>query len=142
MPYTRLLYTILTACFARNLMTCHSFQLSSTPQVRYGKYDHSLLHIRTKSATLSSICFAIIIVYNNEDCCVSVCLPGNGQCSPGKENSRMLVDMSTPNGETVPQGPNSPSGECFIDRYTLICFSFKHTHSNILCYYFFMLSYS
>ncbi|XP_042283084.1 zinc finger protein Helios [Thunnus albacares] len=33
----------------------------------------------------------------------------NGQCSPGKEKSRMLVDMSTPNGQTVPQGPNSPS---------------------------------
>ncbi|XP_026151048.1 zinc finger protein Helios [Mastacembelus armatus] len=37
------------------------------------------------------------------------CCTSNGQCSPGKENSRMLVDMSTPNGETVPQGPNSPS---------------------------------
>ncbi|KAL7384981.1 hypothetical protein ABVT39_012834 [Epinephelus coioides] len=33
----------------------------------------------------------------------------NGQCSPGKENSRMLADTSTPNGQTVPQGPNSPS---------------------------------
>uniref|UniRef100_UPI0037E88E56 zinc finger protein Helios n=1 Tax=Semicossyphus pulcher TaxID=241346 RepID=UPI0037E88E56 len=33
----------------------------------------------------------------------------NGQCSPGKENSRMLADMSTSNGQTVPQGPNSPS---------------------------------
>ncbi|KAF3694973.1 Zinc finger protein Helios Ikaros family zinc finger protein 2 [Channa argus] len=33
----------------------------------------------------------------------------NGQCSPGKQNSSMLADMSTPNGETVPQGPNSPS---------------------------------
>ncbi|XP_074515720.1 zinc finger protein Helios [Sebastes fasciatus] len=33
----------------------------------------------------------------------------NGQCSPGKENSRMLADASTPNGQTVPQGPNSPS---------------------------------
>ncbi|KAE8299437.1 Zinc finger protein Helios Ikaros family zinc finger protein 2 [Larimichthys crocea] len=33
----------------------------------------------------------------------------NGQCSPGEENSRMLVDMSTQNGQTVPQGPNSPS---------------------------------
>ncbi|XP_058479035.1 zinc finger protein Helios isoform X2 [Solea solea] len=32
----------------------------------------------------------------------------NGQCSPGKENSRRLVDMSTPNGQTVLQGPNSP----------------------------------
>ncbi|XP_074551221.1 zinc finger protein Helios [Halichoeres trimaculatus] len=29
----------------------------------------------------------------------------NGQCSPGKENSRML---STPNGQTAPQGPKSP----------------------------------
>ncbi|XP_059199477.1 zinc finger protein Helios [Centropristis striata] len=33
----------------------------------------------------------------------------NGQCSPGKENSRMLEDTSTPNGQTDPQGPNSPS---------------------------------
>ncbi|XP_035030787.1 zinc finger protein Helios isoform X2 [Hippoglossus stenolepis] len=33
----------------------------------------------------------------------------NGQCSPGKENARVLVDMSTPNGETDHQGPNSPS---------------------------------
>ncbi|XP_018527470.1 zinc finger protein Helios [Lates calcarifer] len=33
----------------------------------------------------------------------------NGQCSPGKENSRMLADVSTPNGQTLPQGPNSPS---------------------------------
>ncbi|XP_054471588.1 zinc finger protein Helios [Anoplopoma fimbria] len=33
----------------------------------------------------------------------------NGQCSPGKENSRMLVGASTPNGRTVPQDPNSPS---------------------------------
>ncbi|KAM8749693.1 zinc finger protein Helios isoform 1-T2 [Acanthopagrus schlegelii] len=33
----------------------------------------------------------------------------NGQCSPGEVNSRMLADMSTPNGQTVPQGPNSPS---------------------------------
>nr|XP_043875592.1 zinc finger protein Helios [Solea senegalensis]XP_043875593.1 zinc finger protein Helios [Solea senegalensis]XP_043875594.1 zinc finger protein Helios [Solea senegalensis] len=32
----------------------------------------------------------------------------NGQCSPGKENSRRLVDMSTPNGQTVLQSPNSP----------------------------------
>ncbi|XP_028249247.1 zinc finger protein Helios [Parambassis ranga] len=38
-----------------------------------------------------------------EDYCAS-----NGQCSPGKENSRMLADMSAPNGQTVPQGPNSP----------------------------------
>ncbi|TKS67372.1 Zinc finger protein Helios [Collichthys lucidus] len=35
----------------------------------------------------------------------------NGQCSPGEENSRMLVDMSTQNGQAVPQGPNSPSGD-------------------------------
>lgn len=47
----------------------------------------------------------------NEDCLVSVRLPGNGQCSPGDENSRMLPDMSAANGQTVPQGPNSPSGE-------------------------------
>ncbi|KAM9342596.1 zinc finger protein Helios isoform 1-T2 [Pholidichthys leucotaenia] len=33
----------------------------------------------------------------------------NGQCSPGKENSRMLVDMPAPNGQTVPQGPDYPS---------------------------------
>nr|XP_046259829.1 zinc finger protein Helios [Scatophagus argus]XP_046259830.1 zinc finger protein Helios [Scatophagus argus]XP_046259831.1 zinc finger protein Helios [Scatophagus argus]XP_046259832.1 zinc finger protein Helios [Scatophagus argus]XP_046259833.1 zinc finger protein Helios [Scatophagus argus] len=33
----------------------------------------------------------------------------NGQCSPSEENSRMLANMSTPNGQTVPQGPNSPS---------------------------------
>ncbi|XP_076603822.1 zinc finger protein Helios isoform X1 [Chaetodon auriga] len=33
----------------------------------------------------------------------------NGQYSPGEENSRMLAEMSTPNGQTVPQGPNSPS---------------------------------
>ncbi|XP_024919410.1 zinc finger protein Helios isoform X2 [Cynoglossus semilaevis] len=32
----------------------------------------------------------------------------NGQCSPGKENSRILADMSTPNGQTVPRGANSP----------------------------------
>ncbi|XP_070770723.1 zinc finger protein Helios [Enoplosus armatus] len=37
------------------------------------------------------------------------CCASNGQCSPSKENSRMLSDMSTPNGQTVPQGPNSPS---------------------------------
>ncbi|XP_069010694.1 zinc finger protein Helios isoform X2 [Embiotoca jacksoni] len=39
----------------------------------------------------------------------------NGQCSPGKENSRMLADMSAPNGQTVPQGPNSP-GELAIKQ--------------------------
>uniref|UniRef100_A0A3B4UMF3 IKAROS family zinc finger 2 n=1 Tax=Seriola dumerili TaxID=41447 RepID=A0A3B4UMF3_SERDU len=39
-----------------------------------------------------------------DDYCAS-----NGKFSPGKENSRMLADMSTPNGQTVPQGPNSPS---------------------------------
>ncbi|XP_017279303.1 zinc finger protein Helios isoform X3 [Kryptolebias marmoratus] len=33
----------------------------------------------------------------------------NGQCSSGKENPRMSVDMSAPNGQIVPQGPNSPS---------------------------------
>uniref|UniRef100_A0A8D3A9K6 IKAROS family zinc finger 2 n=2 Tax=Scophthalmus maximus TaxID=52904 RepID=A0A8D3A9K6_SCOMX len=33
----------------------------------------------------------------------------DAQCSPGKENSRILADMSTSNGQTVPQGPNSPS---------------------------------
>ncbi|CAL8266909.1 unnamed protein product [Lota lota] len=36
----------------------------------------------------------------------------NGQCSPRKENSRMLVDLSssssTPNGKATPQGPKSP----------------------------------
>ncbi|CAL8371016.1 unnamed protein product [Arctogadus glacialis] len=38
----------------------------------------------------------------------------NGQCSPRKENSRMLVDLSssssssTPNGKETPQGPKSP----------------------------------
>ncbi|XP_061579716.1 zinc finger protein Helios isoform X2 [Cololabis saira] len=31
----------------------------------------------------------------------------NGQCSPDKENSRMLVDVSATNGQMVPQGPNS-----------------------------------
>ncbi|KAK7939638.1 hypothetical protein WMY93_002964 [Mugilogobius chulae] len=30
----------------------------------------------------------------------------NGQCSPGKENSRMLLDKS--NGQTAPHGPKSP----------------------------------
>lgn len=52
----------------------------------------------------------------------------------------MLADMSTPNGQTVPQGPNSPSGECSINRYTLLqsaknncgmhthCFSFKQIY--------------
>lgn len=55
------------------------------------------------------------IVHHNEDC---VCLPGNGKCSPGKENSRMLADMSTPNGQAVPQGPNSPNGECSININT------------------------
>ncbi|CAL8320842.1 unnamed protein product [Merluccius merluccius] len=38
----------------------------------------------------------------------------NGQCSPRKENSRMLVDLSsrsTPNGKATPQGPKSPPGE-------------------------------
>uniref|UniRef100_A0A3Q0S1W2 IKAROS family zinc finger 2 n=1 Tax=Amphilophus citrinellus TaxID=61819 RepID=A0A3Q0S1W2_AMPCI len=44
-----------------------------------------------------------------------LCLPGNGQCSPGKENSRMLADISAPNGQTVPQGPNSP-GELIIKQ--------------------------
>ncbi|XP_037345052.2 zinc finger protein Helios isoform X1 [Pungitius pungitius] len=39
----------------------------------------------------------------------------NGQCSPGKENSRMLADASTPNGQTIPQVPNSCSGECSIE---------------------------
>ncbi|XP_006802417.1 zinc finger protein Helios [Neolamprologus brichardi] len=39
----------------------------------------------------------------------------NGKCSPGKENSRMLADISAPNGETVPQGPNSP-GELTIKQ--------------------------
>ncbi|CAG09253.1 unnamed protein product [Tetraodon nigroviridis] len=34
---------------------------------------------------------------------------GNGQCSPGDENSRMLADVSAANGQTGPQGPNSPS---------------------------------
>ena len=53
----------------------------------------------------------------------SVCLPGNGQCSPGKENSRVLVDMSTPNGETDHQGPHSPSGECSINRNMLMRYS-------------------
>uniref|UniRef100_A0A668A1K4 IKAROS family zinc finger 2 n=1 Tax=Myripristis murdjan TaxID=586833 RepID=A0A668A1K4_9TELE len=38
-------------------------------------------------------------------CCVAVCLPGNGQCSPRKENSRTLADVSTPNGQTAPQEP-------------------------------------
>ncbi|KAF7668531.1 hypothetical protein LDENG_00003030 [Lucifuga dentata] len=33
----------------------------------------------------------------------------NGQCSPRKENSIMLVDTSTPNGQRDPKGPNSPS---------------------------------
>lgn len=46
-----------------------------------------------------------------EDCLVSFRLPGNGQCSPGKENSRKSGDMSTANGQAVPQGPNSPNGE-------------------------------
>ncbi|KAM9710093.1 zinc finger protein Helios isoform 2-T2 [Menidia menidia] len=40
--------------------------------------------------------------------CAVETLKGNGQCSPGKENSRMLADMSAPNGQTVPQGPTSP----------------------------------
>lgn len=43
----------------------------------------------------------------------SVHLPGNGQCSPGDENSRMLADLSAANGQTVPQGPNSPNGELY-----------------------------
>lgn len=47
----------------------------------------------------------------SEDCLVSVHLPGNGQCSPGDENPRMLADASAANGQTVPQGLNSPSGE-------------------------------
>lgn len=51
---------------------------------------------------------------------VFLCLPGNGKCSPGKENSRMLADISAPNGETVPQGPNSPGGECSVIRYTFL----------------------
>lgn len=51
------------------------------------------------------------IIWFIEDCLVSFHLPGNGQCSPGKENSRTSGDMSTANGQTVPQGPNSPSGE-------------------------------
>ncbi|KAM7407617.1 hypothetical protein PAMA_003375 [Pampus argenteus] len=40
----------------------------------------------------------------SEGCCAS-----NGQCSPGKEKSRVLADVSTPNGQTAPQGPNSPT---------------------------------
>ena len=78
------------------------------------------------------------IVQHNEDRYVSVCLPGNGQCSPGEVNSRMLADMSTPNGQTVPQGPNSPSGECSIKRYTFLqsarssypTHTHTHTHRN------------
>lgn len=93
-------------------------------------------------------------MYNNEDVGVPVCLLGNGQCSPGKENSRMSVDMSTPNGETVSQGPNSPSGEWLINRYTLTwsarteqnaCMQllFEHTFtSNILYCSLSMLSFS
>ncbi|MED6291095.1 hypothetical protein CHARACLAT_020075 [Characodon lateralis] len=33
----------------------------------------------------------------------------NGQCSSSKEDSRMLVDMSSPNVLPLPQGPNSPN---------------------------------
>ncbi|XP_028292563.1 zinc finger protein Helios isoform X4 [Gouania willdenowi] len=39
----------------------------------------------------------------------------NGQCSPSKENSRMLADMSAPNGQAVPLAPNSP-GELTIKQ--------------------------
>lgn len=60
------------------------------------------------------------IVHHSEECGVSVCLQGNGQCSPGKENSRILADMSTPNGQTVPRGANSPDGECSINRNILM----------------------
>lgn len=56
------------------------------------------------------------ILYYSDNCLVSLCLPGNGKCSPG-ENSRMLADVSTPNGQPVPQGPNSPSGECSQDAH-------------------------
>lgn len=44
----------------------------------------------------------------------------------------MLADMSTPNGQTVPQGPNSPSGKCSINRYTFLQSAKNHcmhTHS-------------
>lgn len=52
----------------------------------------------------------------------------------------MLADVSTPNGQTLPQGPNSPSGECSINRntfgvvcqehlqYALTQFSFKQIY--------------
>ncbi len=48
----------------------------------------------------------------------------------------MLADMSTPNGQTVPQGPNSPSGECLINRCTLLQsaeqLQYAHTHTQFL----------
>lgn len=50
---------------------------------------------------------------------LSVCHPGNGDCSPKKtENSRMLVDLSanTPNGQQF-QHPNSPTGEWLLNIY-------------------------
>lgn len=61
--------------------------------------------------SLNIIIFVVEYFKYNEDCLVPVCLPGNGQCSPGDENPRMLADASAANGQTVPQGLNSPSGE-------------------------------
>lgn len=52
----------------------------------------------------------------------------------------MLVDMSTPNGQAVPQGPNSPSGECSLDahvctlpkaKYRFFFFLQIHTYTQI-----------
>ena len=52
---------------------------------------------------------------------VAVCLQGNGDCPPRKENSRMSVDLSanTPNGQE-PQGPKSPSGKWLLDRKSVV----------------------
>lgn len=77
----------------------------------------SLLPFSGDPSRVSFLCTcSLCVLYHSDDCLVSRCLPGNGQCSPG-ENSRMLVDVSTPNGQPVPQGPNSPSGECSQDTH-------------------------
>lgn len=71
-------------------------------------------------------------MYSTMTTAMFLCFPGNGQCSSGKENPRMSVDMSAPNGQTVPQGPNSPSGECsvYIDMSLQ---STKKKKKNALC---------
>lgn len=77
----------------------------------------------------------VLIIHCSDYSSVPLCCPGNGQCSPG-ENSRMLADVSTPNGKPVPQGPNSPSGECSQDvhfRALKVTQTRPYKHANKAC---------